>query len=186
MAVKKKKTGGAKRTGTRKPAAAATGNGAAASAAAKAEEKRAAREAQESAQQAAIVKRVVNGDEAVSAVAKDLKITAGKAAFLIMKHRVATGDVAAISGKNDETLLKNINTARTKADEFSSWGWLAARSGRSEGFIKAGLEKAGLYKPGKENIASKRAASKPKTAPAATSGKGKGKRTGKAKVRGNA
>lgn len=141
----------------------------------------AAREEQTAQQMQQVVARVVNGDEKLAAVAKDLKITSGKAAFLIMQHRVATGDVAKITGKDDEALLKNINAARTKADEFSSWGWLAARSGRSEGFIKSGLEKAGLYKPGAENIASKRSNGKPTAAKKETGGSGK-----KKTVRGNA
>lgn len=182
----KKVTGGGKKkaastTAAKKPAStktAAASNGAAAAAA---EAKRVAREAQTAEQMQQVVARVVNGDEKLAAVAKDLKITSGKAAFLIMQHRVAQGEVPAITGKNDEALLKAINAARLKADEHSSWGWLAARSGKSEGFIKSGLEKAGLYKPRAENIASKRAASKPKSAPAAKSGK-----SGKKTVRGNA
>jgi len=177
-----KKTTTAKPKGATKPAAAKPDAAAQAASAKAAEEKRQAREAQTASQQAAVVKRVVNGDEKLAVVAKDLNITSGKAAFLIMQHRVAEGEVPTITGKDDDALLKNIAAARAKGDEFSSWGWLAARSGKSEGFIKSGLEKAGSYKPGAENIATKRAASKPAAAKKTASAK----KTGSAKVRGNA
>jgi hypothetical protein len=124
----------AKRTSAAKPAtkkAAATATKvnaeAGKQAAAAAEAKRQAREAQNAQQMKEVVARVVNGDEKLAAVAKDLKITSGKAAFLIMQYRVAQGEVPAITGKTDEALLKAVNAARLKADEHSSWGWLAAR-----------------------------------------------------------
>lgn len=181
MAVKKKVAA--------KPAAKATPTDAekkasadaAASKAAATEAKRVAREEQNTAQLNAVVSRVVNGDEKLAAVAKELKITSGKAAFLIMQHRVAQGEVPKITGKDDASLLSAINAARLKADEYSSWGWLAARSGKSEGFIKTGLEGMGLFTPRAENIASKRAATKPAKAPAAAK-----KTAGKKKVAGNA
>lgn len=150
---------------------------------AKAAEKREAREALHAEQTEAVVSRYINGDEKLSAVAASLKITPGKAAFLVMQHRVAEGEVPAITGKDDESLLKAINVARLKADEFSSWGWLAARSGRSEGFIKVGLEAMELYTPKAENIATKRAESKPKAEPKAKAAATTG---GKKRVSGNA
>lgn len=182
---KAKSTKSTKTSKAKQTDAASNGAGQAAAAA---EAKRAAREAQTAEQQQAVVDRVVNGDEKLAVVAKDLKITSGKAAFLIMLHRVEQGEVPKITGKNDEALLKAINVARLKADEHSSWGWLAARSGKSEGFIKTGLAKLGLYKPREENIASKRAGSKPAAAANGSSGK-KSTTTGKSKskkVRGNA
>ena len=102
------------------------------------------------------------GDESLSTVASDLSITAGKAAFLLMKDAVAKGKVPEIDGKDDEALLKAINVARLKVDSYSSWGWLAARSHKSEGFIKNGLEGMGMFSPKAENIASKRAELNPK------------------------
>ena len=90
----------------------------------------------------------------------------------------------AINGKDDETLLKAINVARLKADEYSSWGWLAARSGRSEGFIKSGLQELELYTPKAENIATKRAEAKPKPEPKTKAGAAKP--GGKKRVAGNA
>jgi hypothetical protein len=135
-----------------------------------------ARAKQEAEQTAVLVKRVVNhpaigeSKEAYAKVATDLKITAGKAAFLLMQHHVANGDVPSITGKDDETLLKNINAARLKADRFSAWGWLAARSGKNEGWIKTGLAKMGLFTPKAENIATKRAEANPKKATTKTEG----------------
>jgi hypothetical protein len=148
-------------------------------------EKRAARAEQNAAQMKAIVDRVVNGDEKLAAVAKELKITPGKAAFLIMQHRVSQAEVPSITGKDDEALVKAINDARLKADEFSSWGWLAARSGKAESWIKSNLASAGLYEPKAQNIASVRASAKPKAEPKAKAEGGK-KSGGKKKVRGNA
>lgn len=148
-----------------------------------AEAKRASQEKQDTALRAQVVKRCVKGDETVGAVAKELKITAGKAAFLIMQHRVEAGEVPTIEGKTETSLVNALGAARARADEFSSWGWLAARSGKSEGFIKGKLAEAGKYSPRAENVAVKRSASKPKAAPKpkATAAGGK-KRT----VRGNA
>lgn len=149
-----------------------------------AEAKRKAQQTQDAKLRAEVVKRCVKGDETVGSVAKVLKITPGKAAFLIMQHRVENGEVTAITAKSDSALLNAIATARNKGDEYSSWGWLAARSGRSEGWIKSGLAEAGKYQPRAENIASVRAAKNPakKAAPTAA---GK-KATGKKKTRGNA
>jgi hypothetical protein len=157
---------------------------AAAERAEKAEAKREAREALHAEQTAEVVSRYVEGDEKLSVVAQSLKITPGKAAFLVMQYRVAEGEVPSIEGKDDEALLKAINVARLKADEYSSWGWLAARSGRSEGFIKNGLEELELYTPKAENIATKRAEAKPKPEPKAKAENGK--TTGKKRVSGNA
>lgn len=158
------------------PAAASNGNGEAT------EAKRAAREAQSAEQRQYVIEHYLDGDEKLSAVAQHLKITSGKAAFLAMQVQVERGEVPAISAKTDAGLVTAIAQARAKADEHSSWGWLAARSGKSEGWIKSELEKAGKYSPRAENVASKRAAAKPATKPAAkSSAKGKGK-----KVRGNA
>jgi len=151
----------------------------------KAAEKREAREALHAEQTAEVVSRYIEGDEKLSVVAASLKITPGKAAFLVMQHRVAEGEVPAIEGKDDESLLKAINVQREKADEYSSWGWLAARSGRSEGFIKNGLEELELYTPKAENIASKRAELKPKPEPKAK-GETTTKPAGKKRVSGNA
>jgi hypothetical protein len=150
--------------------------------AAAAEQKRAAREKLAEEQWNYVEAHYLDGDESLSAVASHLSITSGKTAFIAMQIRVDRGEVPKIVGKDDETLLKNIHAARAKADEYSSWGWLAARSGKSEGFIKNGLEEAGLYEPRAENIATKRAESKPAPAPA---GKTTGKKTG-AKAKGNA
>jgi len=130
------------------------------------------------------------GDESLSTVANSLNITSGKAAFLLMKHAVKEGKVPSISGKDDETLLKAINTARLAADRFSSWGWLAARAGKSEGFIKNGLEELGLYTPRAENIASKRSeatkAEKAAAAPAAATTNGETKKSPRRRRSGNA
>jgi hypothetical protein len=85
----------------------------------------------------------------------------------MMLHRVAEGEVPTISTSgNEETVAKRINTARVKADEHSSWGWLAARTGWSEGRIKTLLEAQGMYAPRAENIAAVRAGTTNGAAPA--------------------
>lgn len=92
-----------------------------------------------------------------SEIAADLSITPGKAQFLMMLHRVATGDVKPLRFKDDETLTEQIKKARTAADEFSSWGWIAARTGVSEVKIKRLAEEDGFWSPKSENIAVTRA-----------------------------
>jgi hypothetical protein len=99
-----------------------------------------------------------------------------------MQHRVAEGEVPTISTNgNSDAVVKRLVTARNKADEFSSWGWLSARSGLTENVIKKMLLDAGEYEPKSSNIAAVRAAAngggstktatpkaKPKAKPAAT------------------
>lgn len=148
-----------------------------------AEAKRAARQELEAKQMAEVVKRFVNGDEKAEAVAKDLNVSKVRVMILAGMHRVQSGEVPAITAKNDEALVQAIAKERSKADEFSSWGWLAVRSGKSEPWIKTQLEEAGLYTPRTENIASTRKAARPAAAPKATGGKTAG---GKKRVAGNA
>jgi hypothetical protein len=119
-------------------------------------------------------KRVLNGGESAATVAKDLGITPGKAAFIAMQLKVEDGDVPAITGRNEDALLKAVNVARNKADEHSSWGWLSARSGISEsslkskmteaGFDVAGTQIASVRKTKNGNGATKKAAPKKTTA----------------------
>lgn len=91
-------------------------------------------------------------------IAEALSITPGKAQFLMMLHRVATGDVPTISTNGTEAqVIKRIAAARKSADEFSSWGWIAARTGWSEPKIKNLLANSGDYSPRSENIAAVRA-----------------------------
>lgn len=178
----KVKTGGtATKTPARKPAAAAKPK-ASTGPSQTGEAKRIAQEKQDTALRAQVVKRCVKGNETVGAVAKELKITPGKAAFLIMQHRVEVSEVPTIEAKTEAGLVTAIANARAKADEFSSWGWLAARSGKSEGFIKSRLEEAGKYTPKAENIAVKRSGSKPAAAKSTPTRKAS---TGKKTVRGN-
>lgn len=92
-----------------------------------------------------------------SEVAAELNITPGKAQFLNMLHLVAEGDVKPIRFRNDEELTAKCQAARAAADEYSSWGWIAARTGVSEGKIKGLLAEAGTYVPKSENISIVRA-----------------------------
>ena len=125
------------------------------------------------------------GDESMGVVAKDLNITSGKAAFILMKHAVAEKKVPAITAKDDDDLVDAINDARLEAGTYSSWGWLAARSGKPESWIKAELGEAGLYTPKAENIATKRAeANKPEPEPEPEAEAPK--TTGRRRRRGNA
>lgn len=95
--------------------------------------------------------------EAWSTIAEELSITPGKAQFLMMLHRVATKDVKPLKWTDDDDLTEVCQEARAEADEFSSWGWIAARTGVSEAKIKRLLEEAGTYEPKSENIAIVRA-----------------------------
>lgn len=102
-----------------------------------------------------IVERRDNG-ESWADIASDLNITSGKAQFLMMKHRVAEGEVPAIKHRNETELVSGIRKARDAQNEFSSWGWISARSGVSEGKIKALAEEAGMDVSG-SNVAVARA-----------------------------
>jgi len=126
------------------------------------------------------------GDETLAVVAKSLNITTTKAGWLLFFHAVASGKVPAITAKSDEELVKKIHAARVEAGRFSAWGWLAARSDRSESWIKTKLHEAGLYEPRSENIASVRAEANPKPAKKEKAEGGEPKPKGRARPKGNA
>jgi hypothetical protein len=109
--------------------------------------------------------RDVGDDEPIADVARDLNITAGKAAYLLMKDAVAKGKVPALEGEDDDELVQAIIAARAAADEYSSWGWLSARAGMPESWIKAELAEIDAYTPKAENISSVRAAHREATKP---------------------
>jgi hypothetical protein len=108
----------------------------------------------------AVQTRVIDGGESAATVAKDLGITSGKAAFIAMQLRVENGEVSKITGKTDDALIANVVKARDKADQFSSWGWLSARSGVAESALKNKVAAAGHEVAGTK-IASVRKASRP-------------------------
>jgi hypothetical protein len=159
--------GKGKRKGAAKPAAAkkASGNGG---------QKRAANKEQ----QEKLIQKVVSmrdKEKSWKEIAETINTTPGKAQYLMMLHQVAEGEVPRITGKTEAVLAKNLQKAREKADEHSSWGWLSARAGLPETKIKAIAEEAGFYAKGKENIAQKRAG----TEGGAKKKSGKGKKRGR-------
>lgn len=93
-----------------------------------------------------------------SEIGAELAITPGKAQFLMMLHKVATGEVKRLRFRNDDELAAVIAKARGAADEFSSWGWIAARTGVSEPKLKRLHEEHSSWKPRTENISIVRAA----------------------------
>lgn len=95
-----------------------------------------------------------------SEIGTELGITPGKAQFLLMLHKVATGEVKRLTFKagDDAALAKVVKTARDKADEFSSWGWISARTGVSEPKLKSVHEEHNGWSPRTENISIVRAA----------------------------
>lgn len=94
--------------------------------------------------------------ESWAEIASTLSVTSGKAQFLWMKHCVAEGEVPAIEFEDEDELVAGILEAREASDQHSSWGWIAARTGVSEGKVKALAEEAGMEVRG-ANIAVKRA-----------------------------
>jgi hypothetical protein len=108
-------------------------------------------------------KRVIDGGESAAVVAKDLGITSGKAAFIKMQLMVEDGNVPAIKFKNPDDMVTKTVAARNKADEYSSWGWLSARTGVSEPSLKAAVAAAGHNIAG-EKIAKKTASTRAKSA----------------------
>lgn len=113
----------------------------------------------------ALIKKVVSlrkKDKSWKEIGDEIGTTPGKAQYLMMLHRVAEGEVPKIpnaSNPDSPKFAKSLEKARKAADEYSSWGWLSARSGLPEGKIKAIAEEAGFYKKGKENVAAVRAGS---------------------------
>jgi hypothetical protein len=80
--------------------------------------------------------RMVESNDSVKDVAADLGLTPGQTAFIKMQILVADGTVPAIKGRTERELIAKVARARKKADDFSSWGWLSARTGMPEGQLK--------------------------------------------------
>lgn len=77
-------------------------------------------------------------------IAEELSITPGKAQFLMMQHEVETTPKLRIKHTDDDSLVAGIRAAREANDAHSSWGWIAARTGVSEGKVKKVAEEAGI------------------------------------------
>lgn len=153
------------------------------------------REAQ-AARDAELTTKVVErrgNDEKWGEIADALHITPGKAQFLMMKHEVAEGDVPSIRHRNDAELLAGIRKAREANNEYSSWGWISARTGVSEGKVKAIATEAGMNVKG-SNVAVARAeangggkkSDKKTGTQRQTGGKAKGSKAAKAKAKAKA
>lgn len=139
-----------------------------------------------------VVARHVDGDESLGAVAKDLGITPGKAAFLILMHEADKSPKLRRKAADDAEAATVILEMRN--DEHQSWGQIAARlfvAGKriSEPKIKRLFDEAG----GKRDLVTKvrkgdeEATPAPKTPakrsakqPAKTAGKTPARRTRKA------
>lgn len=96
-----------------------------------------------------------------SEIGTELGITPGKAQFLNMLHLVAEGEVKAYPKnrlKDEESIAALVKEQRERADQYSSWGWISARSGISEPTLKRIHEEHNSWKPKTENIAIVRAA----------------------------
>jgi hypothetical protein len=104
-----------------------------------------------------IVARRDDGDK-WGEIASDLNITPGKAQFLMMQHEVAHSPKLRLKHTDEASLVAAIRSAREANDAHSSWGWIAARTGVSEGKIKSVAEEAGIPVSG-SNIAVARAES---------------------------
>ena len=81
--------------------------------------------------------RMIDGSDAVKDVAEALGLTPGQTAFIKMQILVADGTVKAIKGRTERETIARVVAARKKADNYSSWGWLSARTGISESALKA-------------------------------------------------
>jgi hypothetical protein len=95
-------------------------------------------------------------DSSWSDIAEELSITPGKAQFLYMQAEVARKPKLKIKHTDEDELVEGIREAREANDAHSSWGWIAARTGVSEGKVKALAEEAGIPVTG-TNVAVARA-----------------------------
>lgn len=84
--------------------------------------------------------RMVEGTDAVKDVAADLGLTPGQTAFIKMQILVADGTVKPITGRTEREVIAKVVKARKKADNYSSWGWLSARTGINEGQLKKAVD----------------------------------------------
>jgi hypothetical protein len=160
MATTTRKSTGTKRTASRK-AGTAKSKGAAsrAKATAKTADSQSKTEARQ-ARDAEMTERMLElreEGESWSTIGEDLGITPGKAQFLLMLHKVATGEVKRLPFRNDDELAAKIAKARDAADEFSSWGWISARTGVSEPKLKRLHEENSNWTPRSDNISVTRA-----------------------------
>lgn len=89
-------------------------------------------------------------------IAEEIKTTPGKAQFLFMQHQVESTPRLRIKHSDEDSLVAGIRAARDAQDAHSSWGWIAARTGVSEGTIKKLAEEAGMSVKG-SNVAVARA-----------------------------
>lgn len=129
------------------------------SAAAKSDGKRAAAKADVDKQRKDVAARLKKGEK-FGDIAEALHVTPGRAKYLQMLNDVENGTVARIStAGNDEAVTKRIIAARDKQDEYSSWGWISARTGISEARVKA-LAEAGGHKVKGTHVAKERAAAR--------------------------
>jgi hypothetical protein len=90
-------------------------------------------------------------------IADELSITSGKAQFLHMQHVVSETPKLKIRYKDEDELVEGIRDAREAEDQYSSWGWIAARTGVSEAKVKRLAEEAGISM---HNVAVSRAEAK--------------------------
>lgn len=141
-----KKAGTAKSKGT-STRAKATGKTAAKSKAAAAKQDGASKREAQRAQNDKLREQVVElraAEMSWSDIANELSVTPGKAQFLMMQHEVSKNSRLKLRFKDDDELVTRIREAREANDAHSSWGWIAARTGVSEGKIKAVAEEAGI------------------------------------------
>jgi hypothetical protein len=96
-----------------------------------------------------------HGQMKLSEIAAHLGTTTGKAAFIKMQIDVAAGTVKPITGRTPKEIVNRTVAARKRADEYSSWGWLSARTGISEPKLKKMC--AGKYQVFGSRIATERA-----------------------------
>lgn len=89
-------------------------------------------------------------------IAEEIESTPGKAQFLFMQHVVSKTPKLRIKHSDEDELVAGIVEAREANDQHSSWGWIAARTGVSEGKVKALAEEAGIQVAG-TNVAVARA-----------------------------
>jgi hypothetical protein len=132
----------AKRTAKAKPAAKRTAKPATAAPAAKRAKARTRTEAESLKLGKTIAARMKKG-ETMGAVAADLKLYPFQAHQLLAAVHVANGDVDKIAGKTDDVVLKRLIAAREKADKYSSFDYLQARSGINKAKIRKMFTEAG-------------------------------------------
>jgi len=90
------------------------------------------------------VAKLVSEGKPFGVIDARLKLPPGTTYRINIRNEVAANPKLRINWRTDGQLLSRIQTARMRRDEYSSWHWLAGRTGVSVGKLKRLAREAGM------------------------------------------